>query len=110
MKDAPAVAIDSAAAGQPVEKKPSRKGKSKIGELETVRAYIDPNQIELPLPVPEAAPAAPLSLDDVRNALQVLTGKGGVSAGIALLGEFKANRVSELKPEDFAAFIARCNA
>lgn len=58
---------------------------------------------------PAAAAPASLTLDDVRTALQNFTGSKGVPAGIELLGEFGAKRISELKPEHFVAFIEKCN-
>lgn len=59
-----------------------------------------------------AAVAAPttLTIDDVRTALQGFTAKNGVPVGITLLKEFGAQRISELKRDQFAAFIEKCNA
>lgn len=87
-----------------------------------------PQQLDLPLvspaPVEKSKPDAPTaskqeepasgtpqnpaSLDDVRTALQAFTAGRGVPAGIELLKEFGAARISELKAEQFAAFILKC--
>lgn len=57
----------------------------------------------------EPAPTSPdLTLDDVRAALQEFTGAKGVPAGIALLREFGAARVSELPADKYAAFVEQC--
>lgn len=52
--------------------------------------------------------ATATTLDDVRAALQGFTAAKGVPAGIELLKEFGAARISELKAEQFAAFIGKC--
>lgn len=57
---------------------------------------------------PQADTATKLTLDDVRAKLQAFTGAKGIDAGLALLGEFKAGRISELKAEDYPAFVAKC--
>jgi hypothetical protein len=51
---------------------------------------------------------ATATLDDVRTALQAFTASKGVPAGIELLKEFGAARISELKADQFGAFILRC--
>lgn len=48
------------------------------------------------------------TLDDVRTALQAFTADKGVPAGIELLKEFGAARISELKSEHYGAFIGKC--
>lgn len=75
-----------------------------------------PEVAEAPKPEPVAAPvetapsaSAEATLDDVRAALQAFTAAKGVPAGIELLKEFGAARISELKAENFAAFIGKCN-
>lgn len=49
-----------------------------------------------------------LTLDDVRAKLQAFTGANGIDAGLALLQEFGAGRVSELKTEHYTAFTSKC--
>lgn len=58
----------------------------------------------------ETAPtkSEPLTLDDVRAALQEFTGAKGVPAGIELLREFGAARVSELPADRYAEFVGQC--
>lgn len=60
---------------------------------------------------PEPAPAPeskPVTLDEVRAALQAFTAAHGVPAGIELLKGFEAGRISELKPEQYGAFVKGC--
>lgn len=56
----------------------------------------------------DAPEAKPLTLDEVRAALQTFTTANGIPAGIALLKEFNAGRISELDASNYAAFVARC--
>ena len=58
---------------------------------------------------PAAESSTVLTLDDVRAALQGFTAANGVPAGIELLKEFGATRISELKAEQFAAFMGKCS-
>lgn len=70
--------------------------------------------IEQTSAVPPAASAAvdvkPASIDDVRHALATVNSALGLEDAKKALAEFGANRVSELKPEDFGAFVAHCNS
>lgn len=52
--------------------------------------------------------AKPLTLDEVRAALQQFTASKGVPAGIELLKKFNAGRISELEEGDYASFVAEC--
>lgn len=52
----------------------------------------------------------PLSLDEVRAALQTFTASHGVPAGIELLKEFNAGRISELDACLYSEFVERCAA
>ena len=73
---------------------------------------------QLPLNLPEANPAPseatadvpsqPITLDDVRAALQALTATQGVPAGVELLKKYDAARISELKIEQYGDFIKAC--
>lgn len=63
---------------------------------------------DAPAAATPADTATKLTLDDVRARLQAFTGTKGIDAGLALLGEFKAGRISELKAEDYPAFVAKC--
>lgn len=70
--------------------------------------------------VEEQAPAAPaqeaaqpITIDDLRAALQVFTAKNGIEAGMPLLAKYNARRISEMAEqpeEDKAAFIKECQA
>lgn len=71
-----------------------------------VEAVAEP---ELPLEAaPVAAPAKAYTLDDVRGALHSLTVARGVPAGIELLKQFDAQRISELDAGRYAEFIKAC--
>ena len=66
---------------------------------------------------PEAEAEAPAqqtyTLDDARKALKDVQAKYGTAdmeKPLALLSQFGAGRVSEVKAEDYAAFIAACKA
>lgn len=50
----------------------------------------------------------PLTLDDVRTALQAYASVHGVASSLELLSTFDAQRISELKEEEYADFIRRC--
>lgn len=54
--------------------------------------------------------AKPLTLDEVRAALQQYTASKGVPAGIELLKKFGAGRISELDADNYASFVAECAA
>lgn len=61
---------------------------------------------------PVAAQPAPaiVTIDQVRDALKGYTMKNDVKAGIALLAKFGAQRISELEPNQYAAFVVECAA
>lgn len=61
-----------------------------------------------PEPEPEATDNNPPTIDDVRGALQEYTVRHGVPAGVALVKEFGAERVGEINPGDYHAFVKRC--
>lgn len=85
------------------EEAAAQEGKSPAVSAETQPPSGSPSEV----PAGGASAAAP-TLDDVRAALQGFTGSKGVPAGIELLKEFAAARISELKAEQFAAFIEKC--
>jgi hypothetical protein len=47
------------------------------------------------------------TVDDVRKALQAYSGREGFPAATELVKSFGATRITELKAEDYAAFIAK---
>lgn len=62
---------------------------------------------------PAKESAQPITIDDLRAALQVFTAKNGIEAGKALLEKHGAGRISEMaeQSEDAkAAFIKECQA
>lgn len=68
-------------------------------------------QIALPLPPTTPAPAAAgkaVSKDDVRSALHTLVTKHNLELGAAALSRFGARKLSDLKEDQYAAFIAAC--
>ena len=63
-------------------------------------------------PAAPAQEAAPITIDDLRAALQVFTAKNGIEAGMPLLAKYNARRISEMaeqSEEAKAAFIKECN-
>lgn len=61
---------------------------------------------------PEKQPDKKVTLDDARSALRGLQsriGEDDMATPIALLKDFGATRISEVKAEDYAAFVAACD-
>lgn len=89
------------------ERKPrAKKEETRVPEPVTEEAAVS---------TPESAgaakvPAASFTLDEVRAALQAFTAKNDISTSMALLKEFGAARISEVKAEDYAAFVEKCGA
>lgn len=113
------VAVSGAdTAPAPVKKR--GRTKPEIRDVEQAEAAVE--QEETPeneeIPAVELAPAAveqvpaevaiPYTIDDVRAALQAFTAKAGIDGGIQLLKNFGAQRISELKASDYAAFVGAC--
>ena len=62
-------------------------------------------------PSPAAdAPAPGANYDDVKNAIVKLSGLKGRDQVVAVLSQFEAAKGPDLKPEQFADFIAQANA
>lgn len=113
---------EGSAVSEPVEATASPAAPVKRGRKPKAEPTDDTSPSESAPPVQEeaAAPSTPdadkvpaasstsASLDDVRAALQKYTQGKGVPAGIELLKEFGAARISELKEESYGAFIGRC--
>lgn len=57
---------------------------------------------------PKETKAPKLTKDHAIEALQKVSQTGGLDKMKEVLGEFKVARISEIKPEDYAAFIASC--
>lgn len=93
---------------EPAPKRRGRPPKAKPATTEELVATVGPDvEPEASAPAPE--PAA-FTIDDVRAALQGFTARQGLPAGIGLLKQFGASRISELKAEDYAAFVKGCAA
>lgn len=96
-------AVAEAAAPTPEKKTRAKKSVATAGEVPTSST-----------PAADTAASAasstdkPLTLDEVRAALQAFTAAKGVPAGIELLKKYNAGRISELAEENFAAFVADC--
>jgi hypothetical protein len=96
-----------------------RTRKSKNAEAEQAQAEpaaVAPAQDAMAEPeaaAEEDAPAAEVvqdksyTVDDVRQALQAYVGRTDFGTGLALVKSFGASRITELKTEDYAAFIAK---
>jgi len=66
---------------------------------------------QTPAAAPVAAPAAPgPSFKEVADALVELVTKKDRATGVALLAEFGATKAPELKPTDYALFVAKAKA
>jgi hypothetical protein len=94
---------------------PKKTRKSKTAEAEQAQAApaaVAPEQESTAEPAEQGAPAADASdksytVDDVRKALQAYVGRTDFATGTALVKSFGASRITELKSEDYAAFIAK---
>lgn len=63
--------------------------------------------------VPEEPTQQALTLDDARNALKGVQAKYGtddLAKPLEILGQFSAGRISEVRAEQYPAFIAACKA
>lgn len=84
---------------------PAKRGRKPKNEPKT-----EPEAVQSePEPVVVAEPEVKaLSIDEVRAALQQFTAAKGVPAGIDLLKEFGAGRISELSSGQYQVFVERC--
>lgn len=100
---AASIGADASPAPETAPKKRGRKPKSETApEPEQIAAVDD-------APEPEATDNNnPPTIDDVRRALQEYTVRHSVPAGVALVKEFGAERVGEINPGDYHAFVKRC--
>jgi len=77
---------------------------------------VGPEEGEVTSPEGEQADAAPspssephvFTVDDVRQHLASVNEKKGLEAARELLGQFSANRISDLKADQYGAFIVAC--
>lgn len=110
-QDAAGGSAESAAAPAAVDiPKLKRAGRPK----KEAAAQVDPTNASLSAASSSATSPAdtvpvPITLDDLRAALQKIVGAKGMPAAIDLLKSFGAQRISELASEKQADFIAACN-
>lgn len=90
------VAPPAALSGEPAKKR----GRKPKAEAESAAPAVAESATKDVLP----------DLDKVREALQRFTAKNGIGAGVDLLKDFGAARVSELAAGEYAAFIEKCDA
>lgn len=102
-----------------VEKKRTRRTKEQIAADEAAKVAAHDSELQAKAdasqeeheeskaaPTETAAPA--VSKEGVHLALQEVNVACGLNKAREILTEFKVNRISEIKEEDFAAFIAKC--
>ena len=94
---------DREAAPEPEAKKPARRAPAKAKKAEPVE--------EAPVEeVAEEEAADEVSEDDVREAAQALAKAEGRDALKDLLAEFKADKISSIKPAQREAFVSKARA
>lgn len=74
-------------------------------------ASANPSEEQAPAE-PATESAQPITIDQLRAALQTFTAKNGIEAGMPLLAKYNARRISEMVEQseaDKAAFIKECN-
>jgi hypothetical protein len=96
-------AVAEAAAPAPVKEKKAKKPVATAEEAPTSNTSVADTAASV-----ASSTDKPLSLDEVRAALQQFTASNGVPAGIELLKKYNAARISELGEEHYGAFIADC--
>ncbi|WP_426271545.1 hypothetical protein ACN9MB_08965 [Dyella kyungheensis] len=109
-KNSPAIEQTPRKRGRP----PKAAQESAAPVAESGSAAVAPALEEQPVSEPVVHSAQQtLSIDDARNALKEVQAKYGtadMAKPLELLGQFGANRVSEVKADDYVAFIAACKA
>lgn len=117
VSEMPAPAAEADAGPVVVEEAPAKKRgrpRKEAAEGPAVDPRQQPIDLDPPAPAAELMPLetapepAGFTIDGVRVALQQFTAVKGVPAGVALLKEFGASRISELKAEQYDAFVAQC--
>lgn len=113
MDATPAAEPVAETAPEPVAEKPKRGRKPKEQAAAPVVEEDAPQaepQAEPQVDEPQITHSDPavFTLDEVRSALQQYTAAKGIGAGVALLKEFGAGRISELAEGDYASFVAGC--
>jgi hypothetical protein len=105
LNDIPAEVQEAAA---PAKKPRARKNAEAPAEAvaDAAPAAVEPAQ-ESTAEQFEQTSAPSYTVDDVRKALQAYSGRKGFPAATDLVKSFGATRITELKAEDYAAFIAK---
>lgn len=92
---------------------PKRRGRPRKEQAAPLVVQEEAHEAAMSSGDPEKSePEQPLSIDHVREALRGVqaNGIGDVPKQLALLQKYGAQRVTELKPENYADFIADCKA
>lgn len=88
-----------------------RVGRPKKTEVESAPVATPQVQTATPLTDPsEMAAIAPATRDEALKALNALNTAKGLPVCMGILKEFGAGKFSELKVDDYGAFVARCAA
>lgn len=104
----PPVAMEpSVEEAAPVEEAPEAPVKEAVKRSKKVVAS---KPAESASDTPQSSAPPDLSLDDVRAALQRYTAVHGMQNGISILKSYGAGRISELDANQYALFIAECDA
>jgi hypothetical protein len=70
----------------------------------------DPPWVDAPATTAAASEPAAVTYDDVKRAIIDVSKAKGYDGALAFLGEFDAKKGPDLKPEQFAPFVARAAA
>jgi hypothetical protein len=112
------VAVEKSARAQKTPKAPKAEAPAPNAEIQLgigrpaapLSNFITPPLAPEPVPVPKVpAPTGSLTLEDVRTALRTVFNSKGAGTATELLKKFSATSVSNVKPEDYAAFIKACS-
>lgn len=92
--------------------KKAKKVEEPVVEEPKTEAAPEPTPEPEPLPFVEDSPAKETkvySLEDIRSKVKEYTRSGRTDEMKAILKEFRATRSTDLREEDYAAFMERCN-
>jgi hypothetical protein len=111
----PAEALANAEKRKAAKKEPAQATVATNGASSTPEKTSSPADAAAQEPAAEVAPpstpaAESVSYEDVKKAIIKLSQSKGRDAVVALLGEFNVNAGPALKPEQYAAFVAKAGA
>ncbi len=91
--------------------KPSRKVKPKLEVPQTIEV-VRPPEVVIPIEVvvPTPIEVTPPTKEEATKALGLVNSTKGLAAAREVLLKFGGQRISEIKPEDYAALIEACQA